>query len=142
MRLWHKARYGDGDLAVVFMRNLAVQVEHLVGQISNTCQVLVRFCRQAHHEIKLYCRPAVAESVFTGLHEVFFRNALVDDVAQTLGSCFRRQGQAALTDLLDLLGNVDGKAVNTQGWQADADLLVFKFFQELIDQFRQARIIC
>lgn len=54
------------------------------------------------------------EGIFTGGQKVFFGDALIDDVAQALGPRFRRKGQAALSDLLYLLGDVDGEAVDAQ----------------------------
>ena len=141
VRLGHEARYGDSDLAVVLASHFTVEVEDLIGQVGNAGQVFVRFRRQAHHKVELDRRPAVLESVFTSCQQIFFGNALVDDVAQALGSCFRREGQAALADLLDFLGNVDRKAVDPQRRQTDTDFLALELIQELIDQFGQTGII-
>ena len=96
------------------MGHFAVQVEDLIGQIGNAGQVFIGFRRQAHHEVELDRGPAVLEGIFTGCQQIFFGDALVDDVAQALGPRFGRKGQAALADLLDLLGDVDGKAVDPQ----------------------------
>lgn len=141
VRLGYEARYGDRDLAIVLVGHFAVEIEDLVGQVGDAGQVFVHFCRQAHHEIELDRGPAVFKGIFTGCQQIFFRNALVDNVAQALSPGFGRKGQAALADLLDLLGDIDGKAVDPQRWQADADFLALEFVQELVDQFGQAGII-
>ena len=92
----------------------AIQVQHFIGQVGNAGQVFIGFRRKAHHEVEFYRRPAVMEGIFTGGQKVFFGDALIDDVAQALGPRFRRKGQAALSDLLYLLGDVDGEAVDAQ----------------------------
>ena len=80
------------------------------------------------------------EGVLAGREEIFFGDALIDDVAQALRPRFRGKGQAALTDLLDFLGDIDGKLSTRSDGRLTLTFCPLSV-EELIDQFRQAGIV-
>ena len=141
VRLRHEAGDGDRDLAAALALDLGVEVDDLLGELGNADDILVRLRRQAHHEVELDLLPALTEGSAAGLHEVLFRHALVDDVAQALRARFRREGQARLPHLLHLVGEVDGEAVDAQGRQGEADLLVAEVRHEVIDESAEAGVV-
>ena len=83
----------------------------------------------------------MAEGGATGLHEVLLCHALVDDVAQALRARFRCERQARLSHLLHLVGEVDGEAVDAQGRQREADLLVAEVRHEVVDETAEAGVV-
>ena len=64
-----------------------------------------------------------------------------DNVPQPLGACFRCESKAALLYILYLAHNIQGKSIDTQGWQRDIDSIAMKFFDQEVYQFLQLRII-
>ena len=83
---------------------------------------------EGHHEVELHLFPAIFEGIRAGAHDVFFRDALIDDITHALRTGFRCQRETALSDLLDLFRDVNGEAVDAEGGQADADALIFEIF--------------
>ena len=113
-RLRHEARDADGDAQVIAPLDLVIELVDAVRQIGDALQVFIRFRWKAHHEVELHLFPAIFEGIRAGAHDVFLRDALIDDIAHTLRTGFRCQCETALSDLLDLFRNVDGEAVDTQ----------------------------
>ena len=68
---------------------------HLVHQLRDTENVLVRFRWQTQHEIELDIVPAAGKGVGAGCQNFVLGQILVDDVPQALGSRLRGEGQAA-----------------------------------------------
>ena len=116
----------DEDLAGI--ADLAYKVLNLYRKVThkNNGKVTVSvssFVPKSHTAFQWFGQLPIEEierkqqyikGLITGCQQIFFGDALVDDVAQALGPRFGRKGQAALADLLDLLGDVDGKAVDPQ----------------------------
>ena len=127
--------------AAALALDLGVEVDDLLGELGNADDILVRLRRQAHHEVELDLLPALTEGSAAGLHEILFRHALVDDVAQALRARLRREGQAGLAHLLHLVREVDGKAVDTQRRQREADFLVAELVHEVVDEAPEAGIV-
>ena len=68
------------------------------------------------------------------------RQAFIDDISQSLGTCLRGKCQTAFFDVLHFLHNIKGKGINTKGWQGNIDM--FSDYSDLeIDQFLQIGII-
>ena len=64
-------------------------------------------------ELSLHILDLAQNSIGAGAHNVFFGDPLIDYIPKALGARFRRQCEAALSHLLDFLGNVDGEGVYT-----------------------------
>ena len=67
---------------------------------------------------------------FTRFHPPWNASAEPFKISQSLGTRLRREGQAALLDILNLAHNVKGEGVDTQGRQGH----VHAFAVEGIDQ--------
>ena len=137
----HKARYAHGDLRrgalpAVFSAHLVPNLQHLVGQRGYAVQILVGFRGQAHHKVQFNLTPAAAESHARHAFQIGFQHALVDHVPQTLGTCFRRKGQAGLFPLLHLIGQIHGEIIHAQRRQRNADI----FRRHLRNQTAQQNI--
>ena len=75
------------------------------------------------------------------MQQVVFRHVLVDDVAQALRARFGRKRQAALSHLLQSLGDVDGEAVDAQRRQGKAHALTLSAGKKPVDERREARVV-
>ena len=75
------------------------------------------------------------------MKNILFSQTFVDNITQTLGACFRCESKAALLYILYLAHNIQGKSIDTQGWQRDIDSIAMKFFDQEVYQFLQLRII-
>ena len=94
--LGHEGRDGGRDLQP--FRAGRGRGQHLFRQVENAFHVLVGFRGQADHEIELHLLPAVGEQPCRVFEDVLFADALVDDVAQTLGRGFRSHGRPGAAD--------------------------------------------
>ena len=80
-----------------------VELSHYVlRKASNAANILIRFCRKSHHVIEFDIGTSACKSQGAGLHQLFLGNVFVDDVSQTLGTCFGSKCQPRLTDSLSL----------------------------------------
>ena len=139
--LRHEAGDGDRDLDAALALDLRVEVDDLLREARDADDIVVRLRRQAHHEIELDLLPPLTKRRAARRHEVFLRDALVDDVAQALRTSLRRERQAGLPHLLHLVREVDGKAVDAQRWQREADLLVAELVHEIVDKTAETGIV-
>ena len=98
--LRHEAGDGHGHLASAPSAYLRIEIDHLLGELFNPDDVLVRLCRQPHHEVELHLLPSVAECRTACREQILLRHALVDDIAQTLCPCLGRKGQPRFPHLL------------------------------------------
>ena len=137
----HKAGNGYRDLDAPLALDFRIEVNDFFRELGNADNIFIGFRRQAHHKVELNLFPALLEGRSAGIHKVFFRNALVDDIAQTLRACFGRKGQTGLSDLLHLMRQINREAVNTQGRQGEAHFLILKAEHQIINQAPQAGII-
>ena len=69
------------------------------------------------------------------------RQAFIDDISQSLGTCLRGKCQTAFFDVLHFLHNIKGKGINTKGWQGNIDMFFVTLLNQEIDQFLQIGII-
>ncbi len=141
IRFRHEAGHGNRDPAATPALDFSIKVDDFLSELGNTNDIFVRLRRQAHHKVELDLLPALAEGRTAGLHEIFFRDALVDDIAQTLRAGFRRKRQTRFSDLLHLMRKVNREAVNAQRRQRKADFFILKVVHEVIDKTAEARIV-
>ena len=139
--LRHEAGDGDRDLDAALALDLRVEVDDLLREARDADNIVVRLRRQAHHEIELDLLPPLTKRRTARRHEVFLRDALVNDVAQALRTGLRRERQAGLPHLLHLVREIDGKAVDAQRWQREADLLVAELVHEIVDEATETGIV-
>ena len=83
--------------------------------------VIVRLGGKPHHEVELDATPTVLEGVSRSALEVFLGHVLVDDVAQALGACLGRKGEAAALGARGGVRHVNAKRVETLRGNGDAD---------------------
>ena len=121
IRLGHKGRDGcrHAELGTAASACLA----HLAAKIHYGQQVFRRFRRQPYHEIQLDLAPAVLNELLDMGDKLLFGDALVDNVAQPLGSCFRCQGDACAPYLGHALHDAVVNGSHAQGGQGERDLL-------------------
>ena len=62
--------------------------------------VLLLLGGQPQHEIELHFAPSAPERLPRAVKDHFLGKALVDHIAHPLGSCLRREGEAALAHIL------------------------------------------
>ena len=138
VRLGHEARDGHRDLDAALPLDFLVAVDNFLREFCDADDVLVRLGRQPHHEVELDRLPALLERRAHRVQQVVFRHVLVDDVAQTLRARFGRKRQAALSHLLQSLGDVDGETVDAQGRQGKAHTLALGIGKKSVDKRRKA----
>ena len=109
--------------------------------MSNTFHIIFCFSWKSEHEVKLYLIPSTFECFTCTMKNILFSQTFVDNITQTLGACFRCESKAALLYILYLAHNIQGKSIDTQGWQRDIDSIAMKFFDQEVYQFLQLRII-
>ena len=109
--------------------------------MSNTFHIIFCFSWKSEHEIKLYLIPSTFKCFTCTMKNILFCQTFVDNITQTLGACFRCESKAALLYILYLAHNIQGKSIDTQGWQRDIDSIAMKFFDQEVYQFLQLRII-
>ena len=122
-------------------RRFKILANYLGGQISNAIQVLRGLRRQAEHEIQLHAAPSACKRIAYGAHQIFFGNALVNHVAESLRTCLHRIGQAGFAHLLRLLQRLFQFTVQTQARQRQRNTLLLKFIHQLVRQFGQTAVI-
>ena len=141
VRLRHKGGSADSYSAATLAGYLEIFVLHLTRKISNRQNILVRFIRQANHEVQLHAAPAGFKGRTDSVHEVLLCNALVDNIAHLLAACLRCEGQTALAHSLHLLGDSYAEAVDTQRGQRNAHAVVLKLANHIMYERCQAGII-
>ena len=143
-RLRHEEGGRDGDLAfaVAFgLGDLVVIVADCLGQMGDALHVVLRLGRQSQHKVELDLVPAAVESRRGPLHDILFRDALVDDIAEPLRAGLRREGQGALLDILHLLHHIEGEIVDAEGRQGNIDGFCPEIVNEVPKKLRKLRVI-
>ena len=125
-------RLGDG---------VVVGLRHLLGEKSDSLDVLHRLRGKSHHKIELHPVPAALEGVGSAGEDGLLREPLVDHVPQPVGAGLRREGQAALLHILDLAHHVQGEGVNPQGGKGDIDPFPVVLFHQKVHQPLQLTVI-
>ena len=110
-------------------------------QIGDPDHVLVRFRRQAEHEVELHAVPASGKRRSAGLQYFFLGDVFIDGVAQALRSGLRRKGKAALAHLLHLEHQLPREIVRAERRKRNIDLARLAVIQQLIRQLRQILIV-
>ena len=128
----------DSNLAIA---TTSRQGQHLAGQVGDSQNVFIGLRRQANHKVQLDAGPTGPERGAGGFKQVRFRYSLVDDIPQSLGSGLRCEGQPRTPNLLDFVGQFDGKAVDPQGRQRKTDPLRCKTGQQFVGQLTQTGIV-
>ena len=141
IRLRHEIGYTDGDPGAHMAGDFLVFPLDLLGQFGNGQHIFIRFCRQPDHKVQLHLGPSVFKGSPYGIHQVLFRDSLVDHVPHPLAPSFRCEGQAAFPHRLDFLGQFHRKAVDPQGRQRHADPVLPEIPQQLPDQRFQMGVI-
>ena len=109
--------------------------------MGDSFHIFLCFCRKAKHKIKFYLVPSALKCFSCTVKNHFLCQTFVDNITQTLGACFRCESKAALLYILYLAHNIQGKGIDTQGWQRDIDSIAMKFFDQEVYQFLQLRVI-
>ena len=139
--LRYKTRSTYSYLTATFTGDFKIFILNFLRQICNGKNILVSFKGQANHKVQFYTVPARFEGCAYSVHQIFFGNALVDNVAHFLTACFGSEGQAALAYCLYFFSNVNGEAVDTQGRKAYADTFFFELCDKVVHQRSEAGII-
>ena len=142
--LGDKVRRGDVNAKAPFLVHgvFLPRQDHLVHQLRDTENVLVRFRGQTQHEIELDIVPAAGKGVGAGCQNFVLGQILVDDVTQALGSRLRGEGQAAFPAArLKPLHQVAGEIVRPEGGNGEADLILRAVGDQLVRQLFQPPVI-
>ena len=139
--LGHEEGGTAGHLAATLARYLIIFILHLTCQIRNGQHVIIIFKGQANHKVQLHAVPAGLKGRSHSVHQILFRNALIDHVAHLLAACFRSKSQAAFAHSLNLLGNGHAKAVNAQGGQGNAHPVVLEFVNHVVYHGSKAGVV-
>ena len=109
--------------------------------MSDSFHVFFRFRRETKHEIKLHTIPASYESFFCTVENNLFCKAFVDYITKPLGTGFRSKGKTAFLDILHLAHYIQGKGIDTKGWQGNVYACGFKFINQEVYQLFQMGVI-
>lgn len=82
------------------LRQREVALLNLARKIRDVVHILVSLGGQAQHEVQLDRRPASFKCFPDGAQKVFFGDALVDNIAQALGTGLRRKRQRGFAHFL------------------------------------------
>ena len=142
--LGDKVRRGDVNAKAPFLVHgvFFPRQDHLVHQLRDAENILVRFRGQTQHKIELDIVPAAGKGVGTGRQNFVLGQIFVDDVPQALGSGLRCEGQAAFpTARLKPLHQVAGKIVRPEGGDGKADFILRAVGNQLVRQLFQSPVI-
>ena len=94
---WHKRRRTHRDFhRFTFGVIGIISVDNFLSQLANPRHIVQGFPQVGDHKIQLYLWSIRRwNAVGTGLHQLFFRHIFVDNIAQALGTRFRRECQTA-----------------------------------------------
>ena len=109
--------------------------------MSNTFHIIFCFSWKSEHEVKLYLIPSTFECFTCTMKNILFCQTFVDNITQTLGTCFRCKSKAAFLYILYFTHNIQSKGVDTQRWQGDINCISVEFFDQEVYQFFQLRIV-
>ena len=124
------------------LRNLIVEeIGDLFAEIRYTLSVLLGLRRESEHKVELHLGPAAVESGGNTPHDVLFRNALIDDIAKTLGPGFGRKGERTLFDILNALHDIERKSVDAQGRKRDVDFSLLGVLNQVLQKFLQVGVV-
>ena len=87
------------------------KLQHVIGQVGDSHDVLIALAGKAHHEVELHAVPAGLEGCLGRTVQVLLGHVLVDDVAHTLAARLGRERQAALLFASDRLGHIHAKRI-------------------------------
>ena len=116
-------------------------LQNFIHQVGNAEDVLIRLRRQAEHKVQLDVIPPALKGRRAGRQDFLLRDVFVDGVAQALRSGLRREGQSALAHLLELVHQLSGKVIRTQGRKRQVDLARRAVVQHPVRKFRQAAVV-
>ena len=109
--------------------------------MSDTLHIILCFRRKSEHEVEFYLIPSTLECFSCTVKNVLFCQTFVDNVTQTLGTCFRCEGQTALPDILHLAHHIQRERIDTQRRQRNINILASELINQESDQFLQMGII-
>ena len=139
-RLRHKEGCADGNLAFsvsLILWDLIIPLCNLLSQMSNLFLIFLCLCRQSQHKIQFYLIPATFKGFSCAFNDDLFGQSFIDHITQSLGSCFRCKGQAALSDILYFVHNIQRKGINSQRRQGYIYSSLSAFIDQKIYQFRK-----
>ena len=143
-RLWNKACTGNGNAycpALWTGRQAVIQIHYFLCKVCNSFDIFHGFGRQTHHEIQFYRGIAALKCGTAGIHQFFFGYIFIDNIAQALGSSFRRKGKAALFQSGYFLHQLFGEVVHTQARQRKADLFIGCPVEQIIQKWFDLLIV-
>jgi len=130
----------DGDVEAQAPQIPATLLQHPAG-LGNAEHIGIRLPRKTDHEIELDLAIAVLHRRSDPLQQVVIGQPLVDDVAQALRACFRREGQPRLAGATKNVGNVLIKAIHPLAGQLQRDIAVREPVAQLNANGRQCQVI-
>ena len=143
--LRYKERSADHDLyfsVALFLGNsIVVFLCNALSQMSDSFHVFFRFRRETKHEIKLHTIPAAYEGFFCTVENNLFCKAFVDYITKPLGTGFRSKCKTALLNILHLAHYIQGKGIDTKGWQGNVYACGFKLVNQEVYQLFQMGVI-
>ena len=129
-RYKERGTYVDLNFAVTFFFRhfFIIGFCDLLSKMSDTLHIILCFRRKSEHEVEFYLIPSTLECFSCTVKNVLFCQTFVDNVTQTLGTCFWCECQAALLDILYFAHNIQSKSVDTKRRQGDIDSVSVEFF--------------
>ena len=95
---------GDVDRLALFAGGQGVvHIDDPLAQSGNSGDILDGLGGEAQHKVKLYRSVAALKGDAAGLHDLFLADVFINDVPQSLGACFRGEGETAFADPAHLL---------------------------------------
>jgi len=135
---------GDGNVdgfALGLGGEGVVKIHHPLAQSGDAQNVVHGLKGEPQHEVELDAGVTALKSDAGGAHDLFFGNAFVDNVPETLGPGFRGEGQTAFPDLADLFQQLFGEVVHPEGGEGEVDVLLLGIVDDLIQHFLHLRVI-
>ena len=116
----------------------AAAIAHLDTQIHNGVQIVPCFRGQTEHEIEFNLLPAVSGQLTHMVDKRFFRDALVDDIAQALTARFRCKRRARAADARHARHDFTIHRSHPQGRQGYGDLFPCTAIRHIEEQGLEA----
>ena len=130
----------DRDVQVQATQITAALLQHHAG-LSNAADIGIRLTRKADHEIQLHLAIAVLHGGADAMQQVVISQALVDDVAESLCTGLRGEGQTRFPRSAQDVRDVFIKAIHPLTRQLERDVLIGEAVAQLNSNRRQCQVV-